>query len=100
MRYCGASERNVVIMRWKLDWLEPASTIALARLCSLGKSKLPSRSSSCMVAPDALPTPWIGGGGTTSTRASITSCIARFMPMNSDSRSCPLPRSLHGLSVT
>ena len=53
-----------------------------------------------MVAPEALPTPWIGGGGTTSTLASVTSCIAAFMPTNSERRSCPLPRWLHGLSVT
>ena len=35
-----------------------------------------------------------------STRASITSCIALFMPTNSESRSWPLPRWLQGLSVT
>ena len=38
----------------------------------LGESKLPSRSSTCMVKPPALPMPWIGGGGSTRTRPSST----------------------------
>ena len=59
-----------------LDWVLAARTMALTELSSFPRSKLPSRSSICMVKPPALPMPWIGGGG--STRTLPSSMTASF----------------------
>ncbi|MGY3469614.1 hypothetical protein ACVW0I_006485 [Bradyrhizobium sp. LM6.11] len=47
---------------------------------SLPKSLLPSRSSTCIEKPAALPMPWIGGGGSTSVRASMMTASLSFSP--------------------
>jgi hypothetical protein len=54
---CGAVERNVLVTRCKPLCACPSRTNVLVVVCSLVRSKLPSRSSTCMVKPAALPIP-------------------------------------------
>ncbi|MGY4349327.1 hypothetical protein ACVWXM_005820 [Bradyrhizobium sp. GM7.3] len=77
---CGTEERNEDWTRCSALWLWPLLTIAPVMAWSLAKSLLPSRSSTCIEKPAALPMPWIGGGGSTSVRASMMAASLSFSP--------------------
>ena len=54
---CGTVERNELVTRCRPLCVCASFTTALVRVCSLVRSKLPSRNSNCMAKPPALPMP-------------------------------------------
>src|SRR5262249_8289124 len=94
----GGTERARHPLQPALRWASLITVFVV--VCSLVRSKLPSRSSSCMAKPAALPMPWIGGGGNTTMRACSITAKSRLNCWNSERKSSPLPRSLQSLSTT
>src|SRR5580704_13185091 len=91
MSSCGTMERNGELTRCNALWVCALATTALVMACSLPKSELPSRSSTCMAKPAALPMPWIGGGGITRIRACWIAPSFWFNPTTSERRSSRAP---------